>query len=92
MCSRGLILSGLLHGVAYLVDGGPWEGPLPWCKPIVFGLSFGVTLATVACILPFLRQSSDLGTARRSRSAGMSSVIADGSDSSSAWSPPPLAR
>jgi hypothetical protein len=55
LCAAALIASGLIHVVVYLVDGGPWEGPLSWRKPIVFGLSFGVTLATVAWILNFLR-------------------------------------
>jgi hypothetical protein len=60
-CAAALILSGLLHGAVYLIDGGPWEGPLSWRKPIVFGLSFGITLATVAWILPFLRVRAATG-------------------------------
>jgi hypothetical protein len=55
VCSALLILSGLVHGVVYLVDGGPWNGPISWRKPIVFGLSFGITLATLAWMLQFLR-------------------------------------
>jgi hypothetical protein len=55
LCAAALVLSGLLHVGVYLVDGGAWEGPLSWRKPIVFGLSFGVTLATLAWLLPFLR-------------------------------------
>jgi hypothetical protein len=55
VCGGLLILSGLFHGVVYLVDGGPWDGPVSWRKPIVFGLSFGVTLVTLAWILGFLR-------------------------------------
>lgn len=54
-CAALLVLSGLFHGVVYLVDGGPWEGPLSWRKPIVFGLSFGITLATLAWTVGFLR-------------------------------------
>ncbi|HYO38052.1 MAG TPA: hypothetical protein VER39_00180 [Nocardioidaceae bacterium] len=61
VCASALLLSGLLHVVVYLVSGGPWEGPLSWRKPIVFGLSFGLTLATVAWILPFLRVRAATG-------------------------------
>jgi hypothetical protein len=54
-CGALLILSGLFHGVVYIVNGGPWEGPISWRKPIVFGLSFGITLVTLAWMLGFLR-------------------------------------
>ncbi|TCO35223.1 hypothetical protein EV652_101102 [Kribbella steppae] len=55
VCGALLALSGLFHLVVYLVDGGPWGGPLSWRKPIVFGLSFGITLVTIAWLMPFLR-------------------------------------
>jgi hypothetical protein len=45
-----LVVSGVFHLLVYAVDGGPWEGPVSWRKPIVFGLSFGITLATMAWI------------------------------------------
>jgi hypothetical protein len=45
-----LVVSGAFHLLVYAVDGGPWEGPVSWRKPIVFGLSFGITLATMAWI------------------------------------------
>ena len=54
-CAGLLLLSGVFHGIVFLVDGGPWEGPVSWRKPIVFGLSFGVTLATLSWIVGFLR-------------------------------------
>jgi hypothetical protein len=54
-CGALLMLSGLFHLVVYVVDGGPWEGPLSWRKPIVFGLSFGITLVTVAWLMTFMR-------------------------------------
>jgi hypothetical protein len=54
-CGALLVLSGLLHVLVYLVDGGPWEGPLSWRKPIVFGLSFGITLVTIAWLMTFMR-------------------------------------
>ena len=53
-CAALLVLSGLFHVGAFLADG-PGEGPLPWRKPITFGLSFGVTVATLAWVLGFLR-------------------------------------
>ena len=56
-----LIVSGVVHGGVYLVDGGPWEGPLSWRKPIVFGLSFGLTLVTLTWFLTFLRPRRTTG-------------------------------
>jgi hypothetical protein len=63
VCGALLVTSGLLHGVVFLVDGGPWEGPVSWRKPIVFGLSFGITLATVAWFTTFLRLRRAVGWA-----------------------------
>jgi len=54
-CAALLVLSGIFHLGVYVVDGGPWEGPLSWRKPIVFGLSFGITLATLSWIMTFIR-------------------------------------
>lgn len=50
-----LCCSGLLHLVVYLVDGGPWQGPMSWRKPATFGVSFGLTLITVTWTTSFLR-------------------------------------
>jgi hypothetical protein len=38
-----LVASGVLHLVVWAVLGGPWEGPVTWRKPILFGLSGGAT-------------------------------------------------
>ena len=38
-----LIASGLAHLVVWAVLGGPWEGPVSWRKPILFGISGGLT-------------------------------------------------
>jgi hypothetical protein len=54
-CAALLIMSGVVHAGVYLVDGGPWQGPVSWRKPVVFGLSFGITLATVTWFMGFLR-------------------------------------
>jgi hypothetical protein len=38
-----LVASGLLHVTIWAVTGGPWEGPVTWRKPILFGISGGLT-------------------------------------------------
>jgi len=38
-----LLASGGVHLVVWAVDGGPWEGPITWRKPILFGISGGLT-------------------------------------------------
>ncbi|HEY2672150.1 MAG TPA: hypothetical protein VGJ07_17500 [Rugosimonospora sp.] len=50
--------SGLVHLCVLVVSGGSWEGPLSMRKPTTFGLSFGLTLATVAWATSFLAMSS----------------------------------
>jgi hypothetical protein len=55
VCGALLLLSGVVHGAAYLVDGGSWTGPVSWRKPIVFGLSFGITLLTLTWFMTFMR-------------------------------------
>lgn len=42
-----LIVSGLVHLGVLVVSGGSWTGPLSMRKPTTFGLSFGLTLASV---------------------------------------------
>ncbi|UMP06482.1 hypothetical protein [Amycolatopsis sp. EV170708-02-1] len=43
-----LFLSGLVHAVVLVASGGSWTGPLSMRKAVTFGLSFGLTLITVA--------------------------------------------
>jgi len=38
-----LVASGLVHIGVWGVLGGPWEGPVTWRKPILFGISGGLT-------------------------------------------------
>ena len=45
-----LVVAGLVHLGVQAVAGGPWSGPVSWRKPVTFGLSFGVTLATVTWV------------------------------------------
>jgi len=63
VCGALLVASGVFHGLVYLVDGGPWEGPVSWRKPIVFGLSFGITLATLTWFMTFLQPRRRVGWA-----------------------------
>ncbi|MGW2640331.1 hypothetical protein [Streptomyces sp. NPDC001348] len=57
-----LVLSGLAHLLVFAVDGGPWDGPVSWRKPVTFGLSFGVTLTTVTWVTSYLRVDPRLRT------------------------------
>jgi len=49
-----LVVSGLVHVGVLLATGGSWSGPLSLRKPATFGLSFGLTLATVTWVLSLL--------------------------------------
>ena len=53
-----LVASGLAHVAVWAVVGGPWEGPVTWRKPILFGISGGLTclsLGWVWAALPWRR-------------------------------------
>jgi hypothetical protein len=50
-----LVLSGVAHLGVFALDDRPWHGPVSWRKPATFGLSFGLTLATVTWVTTFLR-------------------------------------
>lgn len=58
-----LILSGIFHFAVFLVQGGPWAGPVSWRKPVTFGLSFGLTAATLGWLVGYLRDSRPLAVA-----------------------------
>ncbi|MBA3349075.1 MAG: hypothetical protein H0T12_00825, partial [Actinobacteria bacterium] len=49
-----LLLSGIFHAGVFLVDRGPWEGPLSWRKPISFSFSFAFIAWSLAWVLSFL--------------------------------------
>ncbi|MFD1530241.1 hypothetical protein [Pseudonocardia aurantiaca] len=49
-----LLASGLVHLGVLLVTGATWFGPVSMRKPMTFGLSFGLTLATVAWVTSLL--------------------------------------
>lgn len=53
-----LVASGLAHLAVWAAVGGPWEGPVTWRKPILFGISGGLTclsLGWVWAALPWRR-------------------------------------
>ncbi|MDT8911774.1 hypothetical protein [Amycolatopsis sp. PS_44_ISF1] len=49
-----LFAGGLVNAVVLLVSGGTWLGPVSLRKAVTFGLSFGLTLATVAWATSYL--------------------------------------
>jgi hypothetical protein len=50
-----LLVSGLIHLAVLALGGGTWMGPLSLRKPTTFGLSFGLTLMTIAWTSSFVR-------------------------------------
>jgi hypothetical protein len=52
-----LLASGLIHLTILIIGDGSWRGPLSLRKPTSFGLSFGLTLITIAWVASFLRLS-----------------------------------
>lgn len=55
-----LVASGLAHAGVWAALGGPLTGPVSWRKPIVFGLSVGVTTLSLAWVVAHLRPSTRL--------------------------------
>ena len=49
-----LNVCGVLHLGVFVVDDRPWSGPLSWRKPATFGVSFGLTLATVVWVASYV--------------------------------------
>ncbi|MEM1022978.1 MAG: hypothetical protein AAGD10_10160 [Myxococcota bacterium] len=43
-----LVLSGFVYAALWIIQGGTWAGPLSLRKPILFGVSTGITLLSVA--------------------------------------------
>jgi hypothetical protein len=61
-----LVASGLTHAGVWAVLGGPWEGPVTWRKPILFGISGGLTCLSAGWVwsqLPRRRGDVWLATA-----------------------------
>ncbi|MFM8892317.1 MAG: hypothetical protein ACKOTB_11975, partial [Planctomycetia bacterium] len=49
-CGLVLVASGCLHLAVWAVLGGPWEGPVTWRKPILFGISGGLTALSLGWV------------------------------------------
>jgi len=49
-----MFFSALFHTGVFLLDDVPWQGPISWRKPIVFGVSLGSTLFLMAWVLNFM--------------------------------------
>jgi hypothetical protein len=50
-----LLVSGVIHLGILAISGASWVGPLSLRKPATFGLSFGLTLLTIAWVSSYLR-------------------------------------
>jgi hypothetical protein len=55
LISALLVASGLVHLGILLATHGTWYGPMSWRKPATFGLSFGLTLATITWLTSYVR-------------------------------------
>ncbi len=49
---------GLLHLPVFLAYGDSWEGPISWRKPILFGVSTGMTLWSLGWIVSYLKRNT----------------------------------
>ena len=49
-CGLLLGVSGVAHLVIWAARGGPWEGPVTWRKPILFGISGGLTALSLGWV------------------------------------------
>lgn len=61
-----LVASGVAHMLVWAALGGPWEGPVTWRKPILFGISGGLTCISLGWAwaqLPWRRGDAWLATA-----------------------------
>jgi hypothetical protein len=53
-----LVVTGMFHLGVFVVDDRPWRGPVSWRKPFTFGVSFGITLASVVWVTSYLQIGS----------------------------------
>lgn len=52
-----LFASGVLHIFVMLWQGGSWEGAVSWRKPILFGISTGITMVSIGWVLSQIRST-----------------------------------
>src|SRR5919197_2691387 len=50
LLAAAMIASGIAHLGVFLVDGGPWSGPVSWRKAVTFGVAFGIVLAALVAV------------------------------------------
>jgi len=51
-----LFASGMFHAAIYAIQGASWEGPLSLRKPILFGISGGMTVLSITWLMTQLRR------------------------------------
>lgn len=61
VAGAALMACGLVHAGIWAVVGGPADGALSWRKPVTFGVSFGLTTATIAWAAAYLPVRRGLG-------------------------------
>lgn len=49
-----MVASGIAHLPVWALLGGPWEGPVTWRKPILFGISGGLTAISLGWVWSML--------------------------------------
>lgn len=52
-----LVLVGLAHAIPAVATDRPWAGPVSFRKPLLFGISFGLSCVTIAWFLGSMRVS-----------------------------------
>ncbi|MEM6260630.1 MAG: hypothetical protein AAGI37_20460 [Planctomycetota bacterium] len=53
-----LCLGGIAHVAVWMADGGSWAGDVSWRKPILFGISTGMTFVSLGWVLTLIRPGS----------------------------------
>jgi hypothetical protein len=61
LVGAALIATGLVHAGIWAVVGGSAAGPLSWRKPTTFGMSFGLTTATLGWAAAYLPVRRGIG-------------------------------
>ncbi len=54
-CGTWLMAWGMLHVAVWLASGTAWQGDVSWRKPILFGLSGGITLVSMGFLTRLLK-------------------------------------
>ena len=88
-----LVAAGLGHVVVWLVDGGAWAGPVSWRKPILFGLSLGMSALALGWVQGAMRRRRFVGwTDHRAHRGVQHHRVGVDHFADLAWSPVPLQR